>query len=201
MKLLETIRFENGKFENLDFHQKRMNLSRKALFGCKISISLPEILKHHIKDKPAKGLFKCRLIYSNQIEKVELIPYSIPKINSLKMVFDDQISYAYKFLDRTSLDKLYDQKGKCDDVLIVKNGLISDTSYANIIFYNGTNWITPEKPLLNGTQRAALLEKEMINTADIRPLGLIHFEKARLINAMIRFEDKMDIMISNIISV
>ena len=239
MKLLETIRFENGKFENLDFHQKRMNHSRKMLFGQIDEIDLPAMLQSWMNERAGRssgfeiwtqkdadlqsagneiknsftpdfqitnpkelsGLFKCRIIYSEQIEKVEFIPYSIPKINKLKMVFDDQISYTYKFLNRTSIEKLYNLKGNHDDVLIVKNGLITDTSYANIIFYNGTEWLTPEKPLLKGTQRVALLEKEMIKTADIRPVDLIHFKKARLLNAMIRFEDKMDIMIRNIISV
>ncbi len=198
LKLLETIRFENGKFENLEFHQKRMNASRKALFGCKISFNLPEVLHQHLTDVPSKGLFKCRLIYSTQIEKVELMPYFIPRTHSLKIVSDDHISYAYKFFDRTAIDKLYKQKSACDDILIVKNGLITDTSYANILFFNGKEWITPEKPLLNGIQRGVLLEKEMIKTADIRLEDLHYFEKARLVNAMIRFEDELVIRNENI---
>ena len=200
MKLLETIRFENGKFENLEFHQRRMNHSRKALFGCKISFSLPEVLRQHIKNTPNKGLFKCRLIYSTQIEKVELVPYFIPGTHSLKIVSDDHISYAHKFFDRKAIDKLYKQKSACDDILIVKNGLITDTSYANILFYNGTHWVTPEQPLLQGTQRALLLEKEIIKTASIRVEDLVNFENARLINAMIRFEDEVDIDIKKIVA-
>ena len=44
-----------------------------------------------------------------------------------------------------------------------------------------------------------LLEKEMIKTADIRFYDLHHFKKVRLVNAMIRFEDELDIKIENII--
>ena len=67
------------------------------------------------------------------------------------------------------------------------------------LFFNGKHWITPEKPLLQGTQRAFLLEKEIIKTANIRVEDLVNFENARLINAMIRFEDEVDIDIKNII--
>lgn len=199
MKLFETIRLEDREFENLSYHQKRMDEARKELFSFNIRIDLTEVLHKHLKNIPTAGLFKCRIIYSQQIEKLEFIPYTIPVITSLKIVVDDQIDYSHKFLDRVQLEENYKRKSTCDDILIIKNGLITDTSYANIVFYNGKNWITPEKPLLSGTQRALLLHKEMIKTADIRLNDLMHFEKARLINAMIRFEDEKDIDIKNII--
>jgi len=59
--------------------------------------------------------------------------------------------------------------------------------------FNGKEWLTPEQPLLKGTQRAALLEKEQIETAVIGVDDLHYFTKVRLINAMIRFEDRLDI--------
>ncbi len=227
MQLLETIRFENGRFSNLSYHQKRMNNSRKELFGNEDEIDLVNILKRssgfairtqndadlqsaitRIKNptspgfqitnlKEPDGVFKCRIIYSKQIEKIEFIPYQLPKIRTLKIIVDDQIEYNHKYLDRNQLDLLYRKRGACDDILIVKNGLITDTWFANILFFNGKEWITPSKPLLKGTQRSKLLDQEAIKTADIRLDDLKYFKKARIINAMIRFEDGLEIEVGN----
>ncbi len=246
LKLLETIRFENGKFENLNFHQKRMNESRLTLFGYTDEINLNALLQAstsllqastleetsrssgfairvegdsdlqsennriknpsspnfqiaNLKEHERLGLFKCRVIYSIQIEIIEFIPYNIPSIKSLKIVVDNQIEYSHKYLNRAQLHKLYEQKDDCDDILIAINGLITDTYFANILFYNGKEWVTPAKPLLKGTQRAKLLQEEKIKTADIRLEDLKYFEKARMINAMIRFEDGANINIDRII--
>lgn len=200
LKLLETIRYENGEFENLNFHQKRMDVSRKKLFGYTDKISLVHDIQAWTLETGVSnfGLFKCRIVYSDQIEKIDFIPYTIPHIQSLKIVVDDQIEYDHKFLNRNQLEQLHIQKGECDDILIVKNGLITDTSFSNILFYNGKDWITPAKPLLKGTQRAKLLEQEKIKTADIRVEDLKKFKVARLINAMIGFEDKLETCIDNI---
>ncbi len=218
--LLETIRLENGKFNNPERHIARMNRSRKALFGLEEPIDVEEILQKEIPvlqtlqaktleaetleagtleaETPEIGLYKCRIIYAEEIEKTEFIPYRLPVIRSLKMVNGNDIDYSFKYLNRKPLEQLYGQKGECDDILIVKNGLITDTYFANILFYNGTKWVTPAHPLLKGTQRQYLLETNQIIMADIRPSDLKHFQKARLVNAMIRFEDEMDITMDNI---
>jgi 4-amino-4-deoxychorismate lyase len=212
MKLLETIRFENGRFANLELHQQRMNASRKVLFNFETAIDLKKelssrssVIENTISPgfqianlKELEGLFKCRIIYSKQIEEIEFIPYQLPKIQFLKMVMDDEINYAHKYFNRNHLNKLFSQKGNSDDILIVKNGLITDTSFANILFFNGKQWLTPSGPLLKGTQRQLLLEREQITTAAIRPADLKYFQKARLINAMIRFEDEVDVAIESI---
>ncbi len=212
MKLLETIRFENGRFENLPYHQQRMNRSRKILFEREDEIDLEKYLNDESfrianpKELIKSGLsgfairtFKCRLIYSTTIEKTEFLPYQLPEIRSLKLVADDEIEYPHKFLDRKPIEKLLEKKGGCDDILIVRNGLFTDTSFANILFFNGKEWITPAFPLLKGTRRAQLIDEEKIKTADIRIEDLKYFQKARLINAMIRFEDQVDIAIRNIL--
>ena len=115
------------------------------------------------------------------------------------MVIDDEINYSHKYHNRNHLENLFSQKGDCGDILIVKNGLITDTSFANILFYNGKEWLTPANPLLKGTQRKFLLETEKVSTADIRPSDLKYFKRARLVNAMMRFEDETGVNLSNII--
>lgn len=198
MQLLETIRFEKGEFSNLPFHQNRMNNSQKMLFDRIDEIDLVSTLKPHTADLPDNQLFKCRIVYDAEIRKIEFIPYKFPNISSLKLVNCDEIEYGHKYLDRGQINELSAQKGKADDIIIVKNGLITDSSFANLLFCNGEQWITPAFPLLKGTQRAMLLEQERIITADIRPSDLRHFKKVRLINAMLRFEDGVDVLVGEI---
>ena len=174
-----------------------MNRSRLELYRLREKINLYDELQVWTPALPSgrleAGLLKCRIIYSDQIEKIEFVPYQIPKIQSLKIIVNDQIIYNHKYLDRDQLDHLYRQKGDCDDILIVKNGLITDTWFANILFYTGTQWITPAKPLLKGTQREHLINAGIIKPKDIAVSDFGSFTKARLVNAMIRFEDELDI--------
>ena len=114
------------------------------------------------------------------------------------MVFDDTINYNLKFENREKINQLFAKREQCDEILIVKNGLVTDTSFCNILFFNGKKWLTPEKPLLKGIQRQFLINNEIVETANISPSDLHNFTKARLVNAMIGFEDALDIIIENI---
>jgi len=198
MKLLETIRYEQGEFSNLRFHQNRMNNSRKVLFNCTDEIDLISILRKSSNNIFDKELYKCRVVYDTKVMKVEYIPYQITHINSLKLVDCDEIEYDHKYFDRNQINDLLTQKDEADDIIIVKNDLITDTSFANLLFYNGIHWVTPSFPLLKGTQRSHLLEKELIITANIQPEDLVSFKMIRLINAMLRFEDEVDVNIGNV---
>ncbi len=193
-QLLETLRLDNGVLQHLHYHNTRMQKALRAFYP-ESNQSLSQSLA---ADAPKHGLFKCRVIYDEQIRKVEFQPYVLPQIHSLKIIEADDIDYAFKFLDRSRLNELFDLRGKADDILIVKNGLITDTSFCNVLFYNGKQWITPSSPLLKGTRRQFLLEKEIIHTADIRPQDISGFDTIRLINAMIRFEDKLDLSVQSV---
>ena len=96
----------------------------------------------------------------------------------------NHISYGYKYLNRSELEALYKLRGSCDDILIVKEGCLSDSYYANIAFWDGRDWFTPDTPLLPGTMRAALLDQGLLQVARIVPGDMKNFQKIRLINAM-----------------
>ena len=55
-----------------------------------------------------------------------------------------------------------------DEVIIEKNGYLTDTTIANIAFFDGKQWFTPEKPLLKGTMRAKLIEEGFLQTKNIK---------------------------------
>ena len=200
-RLLETIRYENGRFHNLEIHRQRMNYARKSLFGLENEIDLGKVLQRVTKGRLTDaniGLFKCRVVYDSQIRDIRFLPYVLPQIRSLQMVESNDIDYTFKYEDRNVLNRLFARRGSADDILIVKNGLVTDTSFCNVLFFNGRQWLTPEQPLLRGTRRTALLEKEQIETAVIGAADLHYFTKVRLINALIRFEDRQDISIEKI---
>ena len=196
-RLLETIKIKDGVMQNVFLHNQRMNNSRLMLFGKDNFINLEEEID--LEDDDFEGIFKCRVLYSNVIEIIEILPYQIKKINSLKMVFDDSISYAHKFEDRKDISNLYLKKENCDDVLIIKDGFVTDTSYCNIVFDTGTKLITPSTPLLKGVKRQQLLNEKIIEEQEIKHTDIKLFNKAFLINSMFDLDDKMEIAVKNII--
>jgi len=178
MQYLETIKALDGELYNLKYHQRRLDETVKNS-----NIILKDVLM-----PPSVGLFRCRVIYDDRNYEVSYHSYKKKNIKTLKLVFDDTISYSKKYYDRNSIDALLRQKSSCDDILIVKNGLVTDTSIANIAFQYKNNWITPKKPLLEGTTRARLLESQKILEEDISIKDLKNFTQVALMNAMIDFD-------------
>ena len=91
------------------------------------------------------------------------------------------------------------KKGECDDILIIKNGLITDTSFTNIVLENEDGLFTPTSYLLEGTKRRALLETGRIKETIVKPEDLGNYSKLYLINAMITLEDNISIPTSSVI--
>ncbi|MCA1759522.1 MAG: aminotransferase class IV, partial [Bacteroidales bacterium] len=100
--------------------------------------------------------------------------------------------------DRERLNLLFEKRGICDDIIIVKNGCITDSSFANIVFFDGVKWWTPDTPLLPGTQRAKLLEENKIFECRITPKDISIYSKVGLINAMNDLNEMMQIAIRKI---
>ena len=191
--LFEVIKVQNRQLQNIEYHNNRMSRALNEVFGVKKPILLEQ--KIIIPEQLNNQIYKCRVIYSNKIEKIEFEPYQSRKINSLKIVTHDTIDYSVKYYDRKIINELYEQRGDCDDILIIKNGFVTDTSYANIVFWDGKNWITPTTPLLPGTKRKKLMDEKKIIEKEIKVSDLQSFEKARIINAMIDLEESNDILI------
>jgi 4-amino-4-deoxychorismate lyase len=158
------------------------------LWGCENPINLDEWIA--ASQPPAEGLYKCRVRYGPNPEGVEIEPYRPRAIRTLRLLLDNHVNYAYKYEDRRALERLFAQRAGCDDILIVKNGHITDTSYSNIAFFDGRHWVTPERPLLAGTTRARLLAEGALSEAPLRPSDLPAFHAFRLLNAMLDWDDQ-----------
>jgi 4-amino-4-deoxychorismate lyase len=192
--LIETIRLQDGLFNNLGYHERRMQSALKDIFGTHGKINLGEMLTN----VPTSGVFKCRLMYSNNAHQVEFINYEPKQISSLKLVYDDAISYPYKLSDRTGLENLFDQRGDCDDVLIIQNDWVTDTTIANVVFKKGNEWFTPSSYLLPGTMRQSMVDNGQVKEIGVKSNDIQRFDSFKIINAMLRF-DAQEIPISRIV--
>ena len=194
--LIESIKLIDGRFCNLLYHERRMIRALDDVCGVEEEINLEKFLSE--LDVPQKGVFKCRIVYDEVSKEVEFVPYQPKEIRSLKIVENDRILYEHKYADRDAIDKLYKQKDGCDDILIVKKGNVTDTSYANIVFRKGKTWYTPWSALLKGTMRQSLLDNNKILTENIQMEDIRNFKTIKLINAMLEF-DSPEIDVSNIV--
>jgi 4-amino-4-deoxychorismate lyase len=194
--LIESIKLVDGKFCNLFYHEQRMLRAWNEIFGIDEDFNLEGFL--NALEVPSKGLFKVRILYDDLTKQVEFLPYKPKEIKTLKVIEDDRISYDYKYADRKKIDKLFSQRGDCDDILIVKKGNVTDSSFSNIAFKRGKFWYTPWSALLKGTMRQNLINNNKIIEEQIE-LGDIHaFKKFKLVNAMLEF-DSPEIDVSNIV--
>ncbi|MBE9488343.1 MAG: aminotransferase class IV [Bacteroidetes bacterium] len=186
---IETIKIENGIVRNLEFHNKRVINT----IGKTINLT-PDIPEEH-----KKGVVKYRVVYDiNGIKEISFSPYTIKKIRTLKIVENNDIDYSKKYENRSSLNSLLEKKETCDDIIIVKDGFVTDTSYCNIIFKNEKGLFTPSTPLLCGTKRAFLLKEGIITEKDIRSEEIKEYQHIILINAMIELTDNITIDKNNI---
>jgi len=185
-RLVESIKLQNKDLQHVEWHDKRFNEARFQLFGINEPIDLQNVIK--IPLFLHNEIYKCRVLYAMEIESVEFQLYTPREVKTLKLVEDNDIDYRFKYEDRRAFKRLLEQKGEANDILVVKNGCITDTSYSNVIFFDGKKWFTPDTYLLNGTQRQRLLAEGAIYEARITPDDLKRYILAKPINAMLDFE-------------
>lgn len=219
-QLFETIKIENKQVQNLDLHQKRMEVSLKALFNIKFKQLLINTKSIMIKNTNSSiyinelkdfndlfsnlqlndKIFKCKIIYSNRIDEITIEEYFPRKIEKFRLVTDNYIDYSHKYLDREQLNFLFDQKEEADEIIIVKKNKILDTSIANLVFFDGKSWITPASPLLRGTKRELLLRNKTMTEAEIYENDLKSFSRFIQINSMLCADFKKQYHINSILN-
>ncbi len=195
--LIESIKVVDGVLQNIEYHQHRFEASYFKLYK-----RLTDILLENVIDIPQdyrQGLVKLRFLYNDTDCFCQYDRYKSKPVKSLKLVYDNHIDYSLKWVDRKKLNELHKQKDQADDILIIKNQRITDTSFTNIVFYDGKNWVTPKFPLLHGTARARLLATNKIMAEDIIVNDLKSFTSFKLINAMRDFDQADELPIHSII--
>lgn len=180
---VETIAIEDGKAPLLHLHSERLNRTRAEVFGLTDRIDISE----HITLSSCRGKTKCRVVYGAEIESVTYSPYRMRPVQSLKTVTDNDIDYRLKSVDRSPIDTLFATRGGCDDILIIRDGLVTDTSIANIALFDGQRWHTPQEPLLAGVRRSSLIAEGIVEERRIEVADIKNYRRIALFNAMIGF--------------
>jgi 4-amino-4-deoxychorismate lyase len=185
-QFFESICINDGVAENLHFHQARVNKTLNAFDASQYSIDLTKIIQQLVL--PTLGLFKLRISYDLKGNyQAACNPYQYRLMNHFALLDIKGHRYDYKYANRDWINEALAQSGK-DEIIMHDDGLIKDCSYTNIVFFDGANWYTPESPLLEGTQRAKLIQEGIIITKALHVDELPNFQKFKCINAMIHWD-------------
>ena len=172
IKYFETIRCENKKALHLKYHQQR------------VFNTIGKWLEFHL-EPPTNDLYRCKIIYTkNHICAIQYYTYTPKKIHKFKLIYDNNLQYNYKYLDRSLIDQYQDKS--YDEIIIVQNNYITDTSIANIAIFLDNIWLTPKTPLLYGTTRERYLDDNKIYQRDITVEMLRKATKIMTLNAMVK---------------
>jgi 4-amino-4-deoxychorismate lyase len=192
----ETIRYVNGVLENVSYHQARINRTVSALGGER-SIQLD---KTQIEGKFEKDIvYKIKCLYNLEgayhIEKAVYHKKTIQTVSIHQAALEE---YQYKYTNRNWLNDALKNAGT-DEMIIVQNNMIKDGNYANLAFFNGSEWHTPLHPLLLGTHRARLIDENKIIEKDITLSDLANYTILKYINAMMLWEESPEIEIGHLV--
>ena len=180
--LFESLCVKNGRVLNGEWHQLRFQKAYQNFFGRQPAfnlldpIELPQIF--------CQGIVKLKISYNETGRQLDFQHYHMQQIQSVRLVPTNDLDYTHKYTEREKLDALFALREGCDDILIIRKGSITDSYYANVVFFDGKDWWTPELPLLEGTCRARLLANGIIKTTPLQVEDLKNFLGIKLINAM-----------------
>ncbi|MDX8567839.1 aminotransferase class IV [Elizabethkingia sp. HX XZB] len=181
---IETIRVEDSQIFLLDLHQERMD----RVFS-HYGKENPYLLKEYFlqQNHDEHGLYKWRIIYDlNGGIHCQMIPYAVEIHNNFELINGNHLEYSFKYENRDEINKLK-ASASAEAVIFYQNGMITDTSYSNLIFRKDNEWYTPETFLLNGVMRQHLLKSGKIKTLEIGLENIKEFSHFQMINAMIPF--------------
>jgi 4-amino-4-deoxychorismate lyase len=128
------------------------------------------------------------VVYGEHIERIEFIPYVFRGMATVGVVENNRIEYGYKYTDRSLLNALLKQTG-CDDMVIIRQGLVTDAFASNLVFESDEGLFTPDTFLLPGTKRQFLLDTGKIAEKRIIADDIPSYCRIRFINAMTDLED------------
>lgn len=193
---VEVVKVNDGEFINSQPNIDRIFRTTLNFYNEPLIIKLTNDM---IPVELRYGLVKCRIVYDNNIISIAFESYNMRNIQSLAVIENNSIDYNYKYLNRELINELLSSRNDCDDILIVKNSLVTDTSYSNVVFkdLNGRLY-TPSKPLLAGTKRQQLLDAGIIHEKEIRVCDIRLYQRVYLINAMIDIKDNLFVNVDSI---
>lgn len=186
---IEVLKVKDGLFIDPQPHAERIFRTTLNIFADPLSVLL---LNNMIPVDLQTGVVKCRIVYGREIVSIDFEAYKMRTIQSLAIIENYNINYNYKYLNRNKINELFSMRGDRDDILIVKNSRVTDTSYSNVVFKDSDGSLyTPKSTLLAGTKRRKLLNAGIIREKEIYLKDIKSYVGVYLINAMIDIEDEL----------
>ncbi|KGN82434.1 hypothetical protein HQ35_02445 [Porphyromonas cangingivalis] len=186
--LIETFEVVRGVLQRIDLHHKRMCRSGHKHGFCPPSLQEVTsticnlIRRDNLSKHPS---LRCTVEYRTNIIGCRAIPYRIRDIHALLLIEStDSIEYADKWSDRTCFDPLSALCTKGQEPLIIRENLLTDTTYTNVVIERNGEYLTPDRPLLAGTRRQYYLDQGLIRTANLTIQDTLEADRIHLINAM-----------------
>lgn len=178
----ESMALIDGSIQRIAFHQNRINRTFAKYYPTINPIELRSIL---IPDEfNFNQLQKLKLNYNSINYEINFSHYNPIQFDKFYFINDDQINYDFKYTDRNQLDYWRQQIEPHAQFIIIKNNLLTDSHFSNLVFTNGKHWITPKTPLHPGTMRAHLIDKHKIIQSYVSISTLHLFTHFKLINAL-----------------
>ncbi|MDA3854266.1 MAG: hypothetical protein PF444_08515, partial [Bacteroidales bacterium] len=117
--LIESLAVKDGVVLNAHWHEERYTHTYREYYGGKPEFGLLEKLELQI---PEEGYFKLRIAYNKLTKDINISPYEITPIKTLKVVETNQLDYHLKYANREIINQLSTLRGECDDILIINDG-------------------------------------------------------------------------------
>ena len=191
---IETICIQDGQPRHLDDHAERMRRTAQH-FGF-TAPTLPHDIEARLPDDLHSGTVRCRVLYDHTLREITFTPYRKRLIERLIAVDAGSMDYAFKYADRSPLARPQIPLAETDELLFVRNGCVTDTSYTNLILRRGDELVTPDTFLLGGTCRRRLLRTGRMRTARVRLSDLPAYDELLLVNAMMPLDEAIRLPIS-----
>jgi 4-amino-4-deoxychorismate lyase len=184
--VFESIKVTKEGCSNLEYHINRMQQTALKLWG---NLMMFNDIRDEVQSIFVQEIHKCNVYYNQYDFKLDIQPYEKKEINKLIIIRDDMIEYDIKYTNRSRFELAEKLISYDEQIIFCKQGLLTDTTYSNIALWNGNSWLTPSVPLLKGTKRQFLLDRNLLTATDIHFNEIHHFRKISLINAMLDLGD------------
>ena len=195
---LETIRIQDGHAHHVADHIERM--CRTALHFGFVAPPLPADLDALVPRNLRTGSVRCRIIYDHTLREITFTPYRRRCIERLIAVDAGAMDYTFKYADRSPLERPNIRLSETDELLFIRGGYVTDTSYTNLILRRGQELFTPDTCLLDGTCRRRLLRTAQVRTATIRLSDLSAYDELLLVNAMMPLGEALRLPVTSVVT-
>lgn len=200
---IETLAVEAGEALHPERHWGRMQRTLKAFASACPRQVLAEARAQvanaltSLSEVEASPTYRLTLTYTpDALLSLRLVPYVRRSIRRLvPIALPPDFDYRYKYADRSFFLQAGESLASDEEPIFFRpNGLITDTTFTNVVLDLPQGLLTPRLPLLAGTQRASLLVSRHIREADLCLDDLARTRAVYLINALLPLEQAIRVI-------